>query len=112
MFVAVGAGAFGAHGLASYFEQHPRLERTYETAVRYHMIHALALFVTAWASTQWSSTLLSWAGYLFLAGIIVFSGSLYLLVLTRISWLGAITPLGGLAYLGGWLLLLITAWRG
>ncbi len=112
MFVAVGAGAFGAHGLAGYFEQYPRLERTYDTAVRYHMIHALALFVAAWASTQWSSTMVNWAGYLFLAGILIFSGSLYLLVFTRIGWLGAITPIGGVAFLLGWLLLLLVAWRG
>lgn len=111
MFLGVAAGAFGAHGLASYFEQYPRFERTYETAVRYHMIHALALFVAAWMVQSWPDGWATWAGYLFIAGIVIFSGSLYLLVFTRVGWLGAITPLGGVAFLSGWILLFLTAWR-
>ena len=111
MFLGVAAGAFGAHGLASYFEQYPRFERTYETAVRYHMFHALALFVAAWMLQTWPDGWAGWAGYLFIAGIVIFSGSLYLLVFTRVGWLGAITPLGGVAFLAGWFLLFLTAWR-
>jgi uncharacterized membrane protein YgdD (TMEM256/DUF423 family) len=112
MFLAVALGAFGAHGLRDYLTQH-NLADTFETAVRYHMIHALALFVTAWAAGKWAGTTLpTWAGYLFVAGILLFSGSLYLLVATRLRWLGAITPLGGVAFLAGWLCLFLAAWRG
>jgi uncharacterized membrane protein YgdD (TMEM256/DUF423 family) len=112
MFLGVAAGAFGAHGLSGHFEQHPALESTYLTAVRYQMIHGLALLAVAWATTQWPGTLANLAGYAMVAGVIVFSGSLYLLALTDTSWLGAITPLGGLALLAGWLLLAAAAWRG
>lgn len=112
MFIGVGAGAFGAHGLGSYFANHyPNYQATYETAVRYHIYHALALFAAAWATGKWPGAMTTWAGYLFLAGIILFSGSLYLLVFTRINWLGAITPLGGVAFLSGWALLFWAAWR-
>lgn len=112
MFLGVAAGAFGAHGLDRYFIQHPQLESTYLTAVRYQLIHGLALFAVAWATTRWSSALVDWAGFAFVAGVIVFSGSLYLLVLTDTNWLGAITPVGGLAFLVGWLLLIVACWRG
>ncbi len=111
MFIGVGAGAFGAHGLSSYFAQYPNYAGNYETAVRYHIFHALGLFAAAWLADKWPGAMTTWAGYLFLVGIILFSGSLYLLVFTRTSWLGAITPLGGVAFLTGWLLLFITAWR-
>lgn len=111
MFLGVAAGAFGAHGLSRYFSVHSGLAATYETAVRYHLIHALALFIAAWAAQRWPGSLSTWAGYLFLAGILIFSGSLYLLVFTRTRWLGAITPIGGVAFLAGWLCLFITAWR-
>jgi uncharacterized membrane protein YgdD (TMEM256/DUF423 family) len=112
MLIAVGAGAFGAHGLSSYFESYPDLEGTYDTAVRYQVIHGIALFLAAWVAVRFSPTFASWAGYLFILGILLFSGSLYLLVFTRTSWLGAITPLGGVAFLAGWLLLALAAWRG
>ena len=111
MFLGVAAGAFGAHGLAPYFERFPDLEGTYDTAVRYHLIHGLALVAAAVVAGQWPGPLPAWAGYLFLGGVLLFSGSLYLLVFTRIRWLGAITPLGGLAFLAGWLLLAVAAWR-
>ncbi len=112
MFLGVGTGAFGAHGLSSYFEQHPDLSGTYDTAVQYLMIHGLALFVVAWVSNIWPGQLANWAGYLFLIGVVLFSGSLFLLVITRMGWFGAVTPLGGVAFLAGWLCLAVTAWRG
>ncbi|MCP4422033.1 MAG: DUF423 domain-containing protein, partial [Chloroflexi bacterium] len=90
MMLGVGAGAFGAHGLSDYFERFPNLAATFETAVRYHVYHALALFAAAWLADKLPGSLTTWAGYLFLAGVIFFSGSLYLLVITRQSWLGAI----------------------
>ncbi len=110
MFLSVGAGAFGAHGLGDYLAKYD-LAGTFETAVRYHVYHALALFVAAWAVDKWGGALPTWAGYLFLVGIILFSGSLYLLVATRMRWLGAITPLGGVAFLAGWALIMLAAWR-
>jgi uncharacterized membrane protein YgdD (TMEM256/DUF423 family) len=111
MFIGVGAGAFGAHGLSGYFALHPQLEGTYDTAVRYQLIHGLALFVVAWIAAAYGGWQPVWAGYLFVAGILLFSGSLYLLVFSQATWLGAITPLGGLAFLGGWLLLALAAFR-
>jgi len=111
MFIGVGAGAFGAHGLSGYFAEFPNLRGTYDTAVQYLMIHGLALFVTAWVLYRWPSALATWSGYFFLLGIILFSGSLFALVFTRISWLGAITPLGGVAFLAGWLSIALAAWR-
>lgn len=112
MFVAVGAGAFGAHALRDHFTEFPRLESTYETAVRYHVIHALAVLFTAWAAGRWPGSFVNSAGYLFLAGIVLFSGSLYILSLTDKGWVGAITPLGGLAFLAGWLMLGVAALKG
>ncbi len=76
--------------------------------VRYQMYHALALVATSWAMTQWPGTAAAVAGWLFVAGIVIFSGSLYGLTLTGARWLGAVTPLGGLAFLAGWLYL---AWH-
>lgn len=111
MFLGVAAGAFGAHGLSSYFSKFPELAGSYETAVRYHVYHALGLFAVAWLAERWPGTLVNWAGWLLLAGIILFSGSLYLLVVTRARWLGAITPIGGLAFLAGWAFLSVHVWR-
>lgn len=101
--LAVALGAFGAHTLESRVTP-PRLD-VFETGVRYHMYHALALLAVAWAWTQWPVWQVTWSGYLFMTGIVVFSGSLYLLVLTDTPWLGAVTPLGGLAFISGWILL-------
>jgi len=105
--LAVALGAFGAHGLQSRVT--PERIGTFETGVRYQMYHALALLVVAWVQAQWPSWQAEWAGYLFIAGILIFSGSLYLLVLTNTPWLGAITPLGGVAFIVGWALL---CWAG
>jgi uncharacterized membrane protein YgdD (TMEM256/DUF423 family) len=108
--LAVAAGAFGAHGLRGRVT--PELLDVYETGARYQMYHALALLVVAWALARWPGGAAVWAGWLFVAGIVLFSGSLYLLALTGIRWLGAITPLGGLAFLLGWALLAWAGWRG
>lgn len=110
MAIGVGAGAFGAHGLEAYLTKY-ELTGTFETAVRYLIYHALALFVTAWLVEKWDVQTLTWAGYAFIAGAVLFSGSLFLLVVTRISWLGAITPLGGVAFIAGWVLIFVAAWR-
>lgn len=99
-FTAVALGAFGAHALRARVA--PDLLATFEIGVRYHMYHALALLACAWALDRWGSPLLGYAGWLFVAGILVFSGSLYLLTLTGQRWWGAVTPLGGLAFLAGW----------
>lgn len=101
-FLAVAIGAFGAHGLEDYFSDKPDLENNYHTATLYQMFHTAALLGVAFASTQWNTVWVNRAGYAFTAGILLFSGSLYILSLTDISVLGAITPLGGVAFLFGW----------
>ena len=110
--IAVATGAFGAHGLKNLVSAEA-LE-TWDKAVHYQMVHGLALLVLAWALTHWpeQAKLLGIGGWLFLAGTILFSGSLYILVLSGVKWLGAITPLGGVAFVAGWLYLVIAAWRG
>ncbi len=108
-FIAVGFGAFGAHGLRSRLS--PEMLAVFETGVRYQMYHAFALIVCAWAATKWPGTLVNTSGWLFVAGTIVFSGSLYALSLSGVRWLGAITPLGGLAFLAGWICLAAAALR-
>jgi uncharacterized membrane protein YgdD (TMEM256/DUF423 family) len=107
--LAVVAGAFGAHGLRERLA--PDLLAVFETAARYQMYHALGLLAVAWATTRWPESGAGLAGWLFVAGIVVFSGSLYLLALSGARWLGAITPLGGLCFLAGWALLAGSAWR-
>jgi uncharacterized membrane protein YgdD (TMEM256/DUF423 family) len=101
--VAVAAGAFGAHALRDRLA--PDMLSGFEVGARYHMYHALALLGVAWASTRWPGAATTWAGGLFVAGIVLFSGSLYALALTGIRPLGAITPLGGVCFLAGWLAL-------
>ncbi len=108
--VAVGAGAFGAHGLRGRLT--PDMLEVFETAARYHMYHALGLFAVAWAADRWPGAATTAAGWLFVAGIVLFSGSLYVLSLSGVRWLGAITPLGGAAFLAGWLALAWAIWRG
>lgn len=102
-FVAVAAGAFGAHALRARLS--PEYLAIFETAARYQMFHALGLLAVAWAVTRWPGTLPVWAGWLFVAGTVLFSGSLYLLALTGARWWGAMTPLGGVAFLVGWICL-------
>ena len=109
-FLAVAIGAFAAHGLKGKLP--PDLFDVFEVGARYHMYHALALIAVAWATTRWPDSSAVLAGWCFVAGIVVFSGSLYVLALTGVRWLGAITPLGGLAFLAGWALLVWTVSRG
>ncbi len=106
MFLGVAFGAFGSHALRSKLSEH--YFDVYKTAVLYHLIHALGLFVVAWVSTQTTDPKVQTAGMLLLAGIVLFSGSLYILAVTGIKWLGAITPLGGLSFLAGWLILFLS----
>jgi len=100
-FLGVAAGAFGAHALRTRIT--PDMLDIYETAVRYQMYHALALLLAGFMAFRLYSPALTAAGLLFFAGIIIFSGSLYLLALTGARWWGAVTPIGGLAFLAGWL---------
>jgi uncharacterized membrane protein YgdD (TMEM256/DUF423 family) len=99
----VALGAFGAHGLKTRLA--PDMLAAFETGVRYQMYHAFALFAAAWGFGRWQTRGFLIAGGLFVAGIVVFCGSLYLLAFTGMRGLGAITPLGGLAFLAGWLCL-------
>ena len=108
-FVGVAAGAFGAHGLKERLGAD--MLAVFETGVRYQMYHAFALFAAAWAWSRWPGSLTTASGWLFVAGTIIFSGSLYVLSLTGLRWLGAITPLGGLAFLFGWLCLAAACWK-
>jgi uncharacterized membrane protein YgdD (TMEM256/DUF423 family) len=111
-FVAVGLGAFGAHGLRERLSADAL--QVFQTGVTYQMYHALALLAVGILLARFSTDGSAWltaAGWLFLAGTVLFSGSLCLLALTGTTWLGAITPLGGLAFLAGWLALAVGVWR-
>ncbi len=110
-FLGVAAGAFGAHALRGSLE--PRDLEIFETAVRYQLIHAVALLGVASAAARWPdlSTALAVAGWAMVVGVVVFSGSLYALVASGVRGLGAITPLGGVALLVGWLSLAWAAFR-
>lgn len=99
-FVSVALGAFGAHFLKNRLT--PEYLSVFEVGVRYQMYHALAIFVSVWIATFSPGLLAPLSGWLFLGGILLFSGSLYLLALTGIRSLGAITPIGGLLFLAGW----------
>jgi uncharacterized membrane protein YgdD (TMEM256/DUF423 family) len=110
--LAVAAGAFGAHALRERLSA--SLLETFQTGATYQMYHALALVAVGILLARFSvdgSTWLTAAGWLFVAGTVLFSGSLYLLALTDLRWLGAITPLGGVAFLIGWLALAVGIWR-
>lgn len=108
--LGVAAGAFGAHGLRDRIP--PSMLEVFETGVRYQLIHALGLLAVAWAVGRWPGPVTTAAGWLFVTGTLLFSGSLYLLSLTGIRGFGAITPLGGLAFLAGWAALAWAAYRG
>jgi uncharacterized membrane protein YgdD (TMEM256/DUF423 family) len=109
-FLGVLMGAFSGHMLASQLAANNRTA-TFETAVQYQMYHALALIVIASISERWSRKLVQWAGWLFVIGILIFSGSLYILSIFDMRWIGAVTPVGGIAFLVGWLCLGLSAGR-
>jgi uncharacterized membrane protein YgdD (TMEM256/DUF423 family) len=102
-FLSVALGAFGAHALKSKLSAD--MLDIFEVGVRYQMYHALGLIAVSWASSRWPESNLNAAGWAFIIGIVVFSGSLYVLSLTGIRWFGAITPIGGVAFLAGWAIL-------
>jgi len=108
-FTGVALGAFGAHALKGSLA--PELLNTFESGVRYQLYHAFALCAAAWGWARWQGRLFGAAGWLFVAGILLFSGSLYLLAVTGTRWLGIITPFGGLAFLAGWACLGLGAYR-
>ncbi len=108
--IAVVLGAFGAHGLKGRLTT--EMLNAFEVGVRYQMYHALALLAVAGALSRWPRAEVTAAGWRFVAGTIIFSGSLYLLSLTGVRWIGAITPIGGVAFLLGWLSLVWGVWRG
>jgi uncharacterized membrane protein YgdD (TMEM256/DUF423 family) len=103
-FIGVAAGAFGAHALRTRLT--PELLQTFETGVRYQLYHGLALILVALAYGRVGAPHLQWAGWSFAVGVIVFSGSLYVLALSGARWWGAITPIGGVCLLAGWVLFL------
>jgi uncharacterized membrane protein YgdD (TMEM256/DUF423 family) len=107
--VSVGAGAFGAHGLKDRLD--PEMLSIFEVGARYQMYHAFALIAAAWLQTKWPSKLVTIGGWMFVAGTILFSGSLYMLSMTDEKWLGMITPFGGLAFMAGWACLAWAAWK-
>lgn len=108
-FIAVALGAFGAHGLEGKIPD--KYLETWQTAVQYQMFHALGLLVLGLLAGKIDSPLINWSGWLMLIGIILFSGSLFVLSVTQIKVLGAITPLGGVSFLVAWVLMIIAAYK-
>ena len=109
-FLAVGLGAFGAHGLKARVSD--ELLTTWQTGVLYHLVHALGLILVGiLMHLAPADSLLRISGWMLLAGVVLFSGSLYVLVLSEVRMLGMITPFGGIAFLIGWILLSLAAWR-
>jgi len=107
--LGVVAGAFGAHMLKDRLSS--GMLEVFETAVRYQMYHAFGLLFVAWAVSHWSISIPTTIGWSFIVGTVLFSGSLYGLSLTGIGWLGVVTPLGGLAFIIGWILLAYSIYR-
>ena len=108
--LGVGLGAFGAHGLKTRVSADMIV--VWETASKYQLLHALALLATGWACERWPGAYTNGAGWLFLAGVALFSGSLYALALTGVRSFGAITPIGGVCFIAGWTCLAMAAMRG
>jgi len=108
-FFGVALGAFAAHALKARIA--PEQLATFEVGVRYQLLHALALLAVAWAHSRWPGQRVNAAGWLFIVGTLLFSGSLYALALSGVRGLGLVTPVGGLALLAGWLCLLSAPWR-
>ncbi len=109
LLIGVAAGAFGAHALKRVVT--PDTLAVWHTAVLYQLVHGLGLLMIASLGARFGSPLLGNAGWLMFAGIVIFSGSLYLLVLTGAKWLGAITPIGGLAFIAAWAMVALAAYR-
>jgi uncharacterized membrane protein YgdD (TMEM256/DUF423 family) len=107
--IGVTLGAFGAHALKLRITED--LLAVFETGVRYQMYHALALLAVAWAATRWPGPWINASGWLFTLGILIFCGSLYLMTFTGVRWLGAITPIGGLCFILGWIAMAVAALR-
>lgn len=108
--IGVGLGAFGSHILGESIGEESM--KTFQTGIQYHFIHALAMLIVAVAMGVWGeSRKMAWAAWMFLAGIVMFSGSLYLLSTTGLRIFGPITPIGGLAFMAGWILLALSAGR-
>ena len=108
--ISVAAGAFGAHALKARLDAD--MLAVWETAARYQLVHAVAMIAAAWAAERWPGVWTSAAPWLFLAGTVLFSGSLYVLALTGQRTLGTVTPFGGVSFIAGWLALAIGAWQG
>ncbi|MBC8170340.1 MAG: DUF423 domain-containing protein [Anaerolineae bacterium] len=113
-FLGVALGAFGTHALAALLAANGRAD-TFDTASRYHLLHAVVLIGIAWAASQANTDpqrrLIRWSGWLLTAGTIIFAGSLYLLAILNLGWFGAIAPIGGALLLAGWACLGVFAWR-
>lgn len=111
MALAVALGAFGAHGLKNILTD--EMLDIFETGVRYHFYHAIGLLIVGLIAHYLpDSVLLKLSGWLMVGGILIFSGSLYLLSASGISWLGAITPVGGICFIASWILLAVAVWQG
>jgi uncharacterized membrane protein YgdD (TMEM256/DUF423 family) len=108
--LGVAAGAFGAHGLRPILSE--KMMTVFETGVRYHLVHALAMLIAGLSAHCFSHRGFAWAGWSFFIGILIFSGSLYTLALSDIRGLGILTPFGGLAFLIGWSFLAWGYWKG
>jgi uncharacterized membrane protein YgdD (TMEM256/DUF423 family) len=108
-FLSVALGAFGAHSLKETLS--PEMLGIFETGVRYQFYHSIALFLVGFISAKFSHSVFSKAGWFFVAGILLFSGSLYLLAISGVGWVGAITPFGGVAFLAGWAFLAWGFWQ-
>ena len=109
LLVGVAAGAFGAHGLKRVLA--PEMLAVWHTAVLYQLVHGLGMLAIAGLGARFGSPLLSNAGLLMFVGVVVFSGSLYILAISGVKWLGAITPLGGLAFIAAWAMVALAAYR-
>jgi uncharacterized membrane protein YgdD (TMEM256/DUF423 family) len=107
--LAVAIGAFGAHALKPKLTE--EMMQLYKTGVEYHFYHALGLLLIGMISIMWPSGWLNWSALLIGLGIILFSGSLYVMAISGIKWVGAITPIGGLSFIAGWILLFVAVWK-
>lgn len=107
--LAVAVGAFGAHGLKAHISG--EMLQIYKTGVEYHFYHAIGILIIGVLSISMPSGLLNWSFIFLAAGILLFSGSLYLLAFTGIKWLGAITPFGGISFIAGWVMLFLAVWK-